>query len=96
MKDAVVKFENFSFRYQTLQTKSLEDINLEIYKGEKVLITGRSGSGKSTLLHCLNGIIPFANAGDIEGKLTLTDIEPYKTSIFEVSKKVGTILQDQD
>jgi len=96
MKEPIIKFENFCFRYQTLQSHSLEDLNFEIFRGEKVLITGRSGSGKSTILHCLNGIIPFASGGEIKGKLTIAGIEPYETSIFEVSKKIGTILQDQD
>lgn len=96
MRQPIIKFENFSFKYQSLQEYSLKSINLEIFEGEKVLITGRSGSGKSTLLHCLNGIIPFANGGNIEGKLTISDIQPHKMSIFEISKKVGTILQDQD
>lgn len=96
MKQPIIKFENFSFKYQSLQEQSLKSINLEIFEGEKVLITGRSGSGKSTILHCLNGIIPFANSGDIEGNLTIAEIEPHKTSIFDISKKIGTILQDQD
>ncbi len=96
MKLPIIKFENFSFKYQSLQEYSLKSVNLEIFEGEKVLITGRSGSGKSTLLHCLNGMIPFASDGDIEGDLTISGIHPHKTSIFEISKKVGTILQDQD
>lgn len=96
MRQSIIKFENFSFKYQSLQEYSLKSINLEIFEGEKVLITGRSGSGKSTLLHCLNGIIPFANNGSIDGNLTISEIQPHKTSIFEISKKVGTILQNQD
>lgn len=95
-KKVKVKFENFSFRYQTLKAPTLNNINLEIYEGEKVLIAGRSGSGKSTVIHCLNGVIPFSMNGEISGKLTIDGIEPYKKSIFEISKKVGTILQDQD
>lgn len=95
-KDPKIKFENFSFRYQTLKYPTLNNINLEIYEGEKILIAGRSGSGKSTMMHCLNGLIPFSLKGEIEGKLTIDGTEPYKKNIFEISKKVGTILQDQD
>ena len=32
----------------------LNDINLEINKGEKIVICGPSGSGKSTLIRCIN------------------------------------------
>jgi energy-coupling factor transport system ATP-binding protein len=89
-------FTNFSFRYKNLQAPTLKNINLEINKGEKILIAGRSGSGKSTLMHCLNGLIPFSHDGDIEGDLLIDEMRPFKENVFEVSKKVGTILQDQD
>jgi energy-coupling factor transport system ATP-binding protein len=41
-------------------------------------------------------LIPFAYDGEISGQLFIDGCEPYKETIFEVSKKVGTILQDQD
>ncbi|MCP4180018.1 MAG: ABC transporter ATP-binding protein [bacterium] len=91
-----ISFKNFSFRYRNLQAPTLKNINLEINQGEKILIAGRSGSGKSTLMHCLNGLIPFAYDGDIDGGLLIDDMQPFKENVFEISKKVGTILQDQD
>lgn len=96
-RNVKIKFENFSFKYQTLKYPTLKNINLEIYEGEKILIAGRSGSGKSTIMHCLNGIIPFSLEGEISGKLTINMTGPYnRRNIFEVSRRVGTILQDQD
>ncbi len=91
-----IVFKNFSFRYKNLQEPTLKKIDLEIKEGEKVLIAGQSGSGKSTLMHCINGLIPFAYDGEISGQLLIDGVEPYKENIFEISKKVGTILQDQD
>ena len=91
-----ISFKNFSFRYRNLVAPTLKNINLEIKQGEKILIAGRSGSGKSTLMHCLNGLIPFAYNGEIEGDLLIDDMQPFKENVFEISKKVGTILQDQD
>ena len=93
---SIIEFKNFSFRYNNLKKPTLKNINLKINKGEKVLIAGQSGSGKSTLMHCVNGLIPFAYNGEITGELIIDGIEPYKENIFEISKKVGTILQDQD
>ncbi len=93
---SIIEFKNFSFRYNNLKEPTLKNINLKINKGEKVLIAGQSGSGKSTLMHCVNGLIPFAYNGEISGELVIDGIEPYKENIFEISKKVGTILQDQD
>ena len=92
----MISFKNFSFKYSNVVDKTLKNIDLTINKGEKVLIVGPSGSGKSTLSHCINGLIPFSYNGEIEGELTIDNIKPYKESLSEVSKKVGTILQDQD
>ena len=92
----MINFENFTFKYSSLSKATLKDINLQIKTGEKVLIAGPSGSGKSTLGHCLNGLIPSAYKGSIEGKLTVDGVEPQNKSIFDLSSHVGTVLQDQD
>lgn len=92
----IIEFKDFTFQYRSLGTPTLKNINLSIQSGEKVLIAGPSGSGKSTLGHCLNGLIPFSYAGEISGELKINNIEPHKTSIFDISSHVSTILQDQD
>lgn len=92
----MISFKNFSFKYNNVVDKTLKNINITINKGEKVLIVGPSGSGKSTLSHCINGLIPFSHSGEIEGELTIDNIKPYEESLSDVSKKVGTIMQDQD
>lgn len=91
-----IQFTNFTFCYYNLAKPSLENINLEIKAGEKILITGRSGSGKSTLLHCMNGIIPHSTYGTTSGEIDIAGINPLKSDIFKISNTVGTILQDQD
>lgn len=92
----VVEFKDFTFKYINQLEPTLKNINLEIKKGEKVLIAGPSGSGKSTLGSCLNGIVPFSKEGGFKGTLTVKNIEPYESRIFEISNLVGTVLQDQD
>jgi len=96
MKQTVIKFENFGFQYKVQQKPTLYDINLEIRKGEKVLILGGSGSGKSTLVNCINGLIPFSNEGTITGSVKVMDQETRELSIYKLSKNVGTVLQDSD
>ena len=46
------------------ETKALNGINLQIEKGEKVVIIGPSGCGKSTLLRCLN-LLETPTAGEV-------------------------------
>lgn len=92
----VIEFQDFSFQYFSQAEPTLHKINLRIYEGEKVLIVGPSGSGKSTLGNCLNGLIPFAYKGEIQGSLKICGKETREMNIFELSKKVGTVLQDAD
>ena len=45
-----INFKNVTFKYPSSQSNILENINLDISKGETVAIVGKSGSGKTTLL----------------------------------------------
>ncbi len=96
MKKKIIEFENFSFKYKEQSSHTLKNINLTIYEGEKVLIVGPSGSGKSTLSNCLNGIGPFYNKGEISGTLKIDGEDILSKNIFELSKSIGTVLQDPD
>jgi energy-coupling factor transport system ATP-binding protein len=95
-KQAIIEFKNFSFQYFSQAEPTLHDINLSIYPGEKILIVGPSGSGKSTLGNCINGLIPFSYKGEISGSLTVHGKSTRDLNIFELSKFVGTVLQDSD
>ena len=96
MKKPVIEFNNFSFQYRAQAKPTLNNINLTIYEGEKVLIVGPSGSGKSTISNCINGLIPFSFDGNISGSLKIMGKETKEMSIFELSNIVGTVLQDPD
>lgn len=96
MKKKIIEFSNFSFKYYSQKHPTVKDINLNIYEGEKVLILGESGSGKSTLCNAINGLVPFFYKGFIDGSLKINGKESKDMSIFEISKTVGTVLQDPD
>ncbi len=96
MSTPIVEFKNFGFKYKSQSAYTLHDINLTIYKGEKVLILGPSGSGKSTLANCINGLNPFSYDGVITGSCKVAGMETKNASIFALSKVVGTVLQDSD
>lgn len=96
MKEPIISFRDFSFRYKAQKNPTLHDIDLDIYPGEKILIIGASGSGKSTLCNCINGLIPFSFEGEITGSCTVNGIETSSASIFKLSDTVGTVLQDSD
>ncbi|GAB6991267.1 ABC transporter ATP-binding protein [Paenibacillus pini] len=92
----IISFQHYGFKYKNQSEPTLKDITLDVYPGEKIWIAGPSGSGKSTLAHCINGLIPFTYGGETSGSLIVGGEEPVNLSIFELSRTVGTILQDQD
>ncbi len=95
-REPVIEFKDFSFQYYSQAEPTLHNINLTIYKGEKVLIVGPSGSGKSTMAHCINGLIPFSYNGEMTGSLKVAGKETKDSTIFDLSESVGTVLQDSD
>ena len=95
-KTPIISFKNFSFQYRAQKKPTLQDINLDIYPGERVLIAGPSGSGKSTLAACINGLNPFSNPGECSGTLMVDGVDAPHSSIFDLAGHVGTVLQDPD
>ena len=68
----------------------LRDINLEVAKGERIVVCGPSGSGKSTLIRCINALEEFQ-----EGQIVVDDIElgPNLRRVDEVRREVGMVFQ---
>ncbi|MFT0892407.1 amino acid ABC transporter ATP-binding protein [Pseudochelatococcus sp. G4_1912] len=68
----------------------LRDINLEVAKGERIVICGPSGSGKSTLIRCINRLEEFQKGRIIVGDVELTN---NIKRIDEVRRDVGMVFQ---
>ena len=70
-----------------------KDFNLQVRRGEVVVVIGPSGCGKSTLLRCLNGLEP------IQGGKILLDGEPVlreEASIAKMRQKIGMVFQSYE
>ncbi|EST53228.1 arginine ABC transporter ATP-binding protein [Brevibacillus panacihumi W25] len=87
-KQAMIRVQNLKKSFGAVEV--LKDINLEVKKGEVVVLIGASGSGKSTLIRCIN-FLEIKNGGDIfiEGK----SIDPKKDDLSKVRQKVGMVFQ---
>lgn len=94
--EQVIVFSDFTFQYRAQAEPTLRNISLTVRKGEKVLIAGPSGSGKSTLAHCINGLVPHFYAGTMQGSARIMGEELGEASLFKLSSRVGTVLQDPD
>ncbi|PRY83084.1 amino acid ABC transporter ATP-binding protein [Donghicola tyrosinivorans] len=70
---------------------ALRDINLDIAKGEKVVICGPSGSGKSTLIRCINRLEEHQ-----EGEITVmgTPLDDNVDNIDEIRREAGMVFQN--
>lgn len=84
----MITFQNVNKHYGDFHV--LKQINLQIEKGEVVVIIGPSGSGKSTLLRCINRLETIN-----EGVLTVngTVINDRKTDINQVRRNIGMVFQ---
>jgi energy-coupling factor transport system ATP-binding protein len=65
-----LKISDLSLSYDS--TQILKSINLELFEGEPVLLTGLSGSGKTSFLRVLSGAIPKIFKGEIRGIFNLS------------------------
>jgi general L-amino acid transport system ATP-binding protein len=68
----------------------LKDINLTIYKGERIVVCGPSGSGKSTLIRCINRLEEHQAGQIIVDGIELTDD---LKRIDEIRREVGMVFQ---
>ena len=71
----------------------LNDISLDIKKGEVIVVVGPSGCGKSTLLRCVNALEPIQG-----GVIKLGDIpiEAKSKSLISIRQKIGMVFQSYD
>jgi general L-amino acid transport system ATP-binding protein len=85
---AMIEFEHLNKWYGSYH--ALRDINLQINKGERVIICGPSGSGKSTLLRCVNALERFESGSLRVNGITLNDD---LRSIQKVRQSAGMVFQ---
>ena len=84
----MVKVKNIHKHFGKLHV--LNDVSLDVAKGEVVVIIGPSGSGKSTLLRCLNYLEPVQ-----KGEIWIDGIrlDHHRTNIRTVRAEVGIVFQ---
>ena len=84
----MIEIKNVSKFFSTL--KALDNVSIDVYDGEKVVIIGPSGSGKSTLLRSINKLEMIDRGSIIVDGFDLYD---KKTDINKVREEVGMVFQ---
>ena len=89
-KNLILQVKDLSYTYGN-DKEALKNINLDIYKGEKIAVLGSNGAGKSTFFLNINGVLT-PSKGDIiyKGKVIS------KKDFNELRKGVGIVFQDAD
>lgn len=89
-KEVIISIVNLKKSFG--ENEVLKQVNLEVFKGEDLVILGRSGSGKSITIKCIVGLV-VADAGAI--KVFDTDITKLNnTALNEIRSKIGFMFQN--
>lgn len=99
MKDAMVQCINVSFKYiknteegKVEEKYAIKDVNLEVKKGEFLVVLGHNGSGKSTIAKHMNAlVIPTEGTVLVDG---IDTKDPER--VWDVRSKAGMVFQNPD
>lgn len=85
---AIIRIENLQKSFGEHQV--LKGIDLDVKKGERIVICGPSGSGKSTLIRCINGLEDYQG-----GSISVLDSKSNKklTQLVDIRREVGMVFQ---
>jgi osmoprotectant transport system ATP-binding protein len=88
MPDSAIQFRNVSYRLQNGR-ELLHDLNLEVRRGETLVLLGRSGSGKTTTLKLINRLLsPSTGEVLVEGRST------GEWDVIRLRRMIGYVIQD--
>ena len=93
---AIIEAKGLTYTYPIGEKPAFEDVNLQINKGEFVIITGPSGCGKTTLCRCFNGLIPHFYGGKLEGEITVCGLRVREHPTYEIARHVGMVFQNPE
>ena len=89
-----LKLENVNYKYPLEEKNTLQNINIEIKKGEFWAVIGKNGSGKTTLCNILRRFVPDFYKGELTVKITLEGKELKDYSQKEIVQKIGFVFQN--
>ena len=88
-KETVIKIEDLKIKFGKLEV--LKGINLELYKGENLVVLGKSGTGKSVLIKC---IVRLLNSDEGFINVLGDEVNEMKSDgLHELRKKIGFLFQ---
>lgn len=93
---SLIDINDLTVKYTTRKVPVLQQVKLQIYQGETVLLLGASGSGKSTLALTFNGLIPHEIGSVMKGQVRVEGIDTQQVRVAQLAQRVGILFQDPD
>ena len=93
---SIISISNLSFQYLRNTAPTLRHINLEINRGDFILLSGPTGCGKTTFCRCLTGLVPHFHNGYFKGEVLIDGLNTLKVPVYEIAKKVGMVFQNPE
>ena len=94
--DIIIKLEDVSYTYPSVEKPTVKGINLEVKRGEFIGLVGPTGSGKTTLLSLIAGVLPHYVGGTLQGQVTVLGRPTSEMSMAQLAKEVGLVMQDPE
>ena len=92
----MIEIKNVSFTYGTEAggAGGIRDINLQIPRGQFVVLCGESGCGKTTITRLMNGLIPHYFEGEMSGEVLVDGKKVSEQPLYDTAPVVGSVFQN--
>lgn len=91
---SLIEIKNLKYRYPGTTGLALDDISINIEKGQFIGIAGENGAGKSTLSQALLGLIPQFYKGAYGGSVVVDGLSAKTAPVAELCRKAGLVFQN--
>ena len=94
MTEPIVSIRDLQYRYRGQKEFALDGVNLDLSRGEFMVMMGPSEAGKSTLAATINGLIPHFHKGKLRGEVIVLGRNTKDNTVSQMSEIVGMVFQD--
>lgn len=92
----VIEVSELWVKYKEEKEHVLKGLDLQVERGEFIVVMGPSGCGKTTLSYCIAGIIPHTIRCEVSGRLRVLGHDLFKSSPTLLAGRVGLIFQNPE